>query len=903
MHGPQTDTGMYYRLNQAILDLDIVQFEETANELLGSLETRALLFEDEENFPLSRFDGWITALKFICGTFHFANNHFLNRQGDFLDSPDKYERLCKLTLVALEESERRWDIDVPDLPAWIARQGAAGTKVRNNLSNTINYLMRDAYRFNHKKTFDLTVLPHMARQFDISLLVSLYSSGIFPMNQDPVRDIVMDRVDTLNKYLLDDGKNSARELVFSFESTTSVMRNLVSTAIRCNRNLLNADLVDRLVERYNLASEGQIGKPAFNAALPSLKGRSEYAEFMSSTHAQLSQATLQSTLDDQAEMRMNGDFSGCELAFLDRTTLRHLNLGMITQVIGITRLCPDVREQRRVVDGLKSRLAHFAQRPAVNGDVNFIARCIELDQLDGDVRIAEDHHKAITHLIRTKKVKAAPVSSATLEDVKKVALFSFDQDRVLPNLVSAMLPILQDDGYAFFNLAADCFQSDAVQPWKFSPRVTSNMRHLEGITALDGELLNDWIFDPEHRIIRCNGINIFQGLYERISRVQKRFEVDWNAPSTIQFRDIWVRQIDRLVSALDGVRAVCESRDIKVLLMSLQSHFAPYCMLRAYAEQYPNTFSHLTFNSSYENWKSNMSGERLSTVTLINNTRVPEPSNPAFGTAEDFENWFASVYQNDKVELWNEYKELVSLNRAGELTQETSLFLRDIRQKAAHSKNVFCALGKIPYDLAVPYQGGPGHTDFQDWINHTIESVQDSDTLLLIKPHPHELNYQISGKPNQGFIDLIHVAVNKNVVILPHRGISFPHLDSIVDHYTCWNGSSIAELGAKGMSIIACDDWASKNYPIDVMMPKNRDSYRSFLRGDQALEMHADFEVKSKAYVIYLTMAPFSIRYPFTDRSATNKNFNRAWINWDAFYDDKNFRDLENYRDMILQHV
>ena len=907
---PGTDVNFYYDINQSILDLDPEKFSHHFLQLIESLEARVDLFRDEVIFPDARFIGWLAALKFACGSFHFGNGFYLARLGSFIDSDEFFDRLCGLAVAATHETGERWKFTAPDLDTWIAQHPSAAEPHRISTANILNYLSREAYLFNYRSSFERFILPILKTNFDLSVrMIGFSNSPFMTTDNDPIMDLCRSNIEALNNYLLNRSASKVTDLVFDFEHTKTLMGRLVGCAIKANKNVQDIKANTDLIEKYNLGTE----RNKKNAMYPLAKAHilefqtesRDYTpplaqEICTNTHPY--QPTFHEQFLDLQNNLSSGNFSAANFDFLSHDVLSGLSLGQIHQVIGITRLCPRLARQREILNGLIRRIAKLGQDWRINSNVNLIARCIELNQLEGDIKIAEDNHAGIRYLIENGELKL-PECAKVSELGSKIVLFCFDQDRVLPNLLVALLPTLQREGFEFFNLSADCFESELVQPWKMTPRLSANLQHVEGLETAKQDLLCEWVIDPSNRNITCNGINVYQGLYERVSRVQKRFVVDWNAPSSVLFKKMWIRQIDRLTYTLDQVRCYCEQAGIKVLLTSLQSHFAPYCMLRSYADAFPNQFEHVTFNSSYENWKSNMAGDQLSTLTLMNNTRFEAPSHPAFGRAENFNTWYQDVYLPNKEALWEEHGKLVSLNRAGELTPESQAILEQIKERSRKAKRVFCALGKIPYDLVVPYQGGPGHSDMKDWITHMAESVRGSETLLLIKPHPHELSYQISGKPNEGFIDLIESPDNENVFVLPHRGISLPHLDGLVDHFTCWNGSSIAELGANGKSIMASDDWARKNYPIEVFTASNREEATAILRGEKELQMHPDFEEKSKAYVVYLTIAPFAVFYPFANRSASNKDFNRAWINWDKLKNPENIARLNKSYDLIRPHI
>ena len=291
---------------------------------------------------------------------------------------------------------------------------------------------------------------------------------------------------------------------------------------------------------------------------------------------------------------------------------------------------------------------------------------------------------------------------------------------------------------------------------------------------------------------------------------------------------------------------------------------------------------HVTISSSYENWKTNVSGAPLSTVALLNNTTNPSPSLPAFGTAHGFEVWLRSSTSGRSTEHRDLAAALTSVQRAGPTSREATWFLERIREDQSAGRTVFCLLGKIPYDLAVPNQGGPAHASMSDWLNHSIRVINQSEnSVLYIKPHPHETNDSIAARPMQGFLDMIAEPLSDRITTLPHRGVNVTDLVGEVDVFLVWNGSSIAELGALGATVVASDEWATRNYPIEVFAPSDRDHYERILMGVQPPAMHRDFQTLSEAYVVYLTEAPFALPYPMVDRSSTNVRFNSAMVQFE----------------------
>src|SRR5204862_498482 len=58
---------------------------------------------------------------------------------------------------------------------------------------------------------------------------------------------------------------------------------------------------------------------------------------------------------------------------------------------------------------------------------------------------------------------------------------------------------------------------------------------------------------------------------------------------------------------------------------------------------------------------------------------------------------------------------------------------RRILEWRARGGKVACLFGRVVCDSAVPFDGGPVHSDLRDWLRHSIEAVRGSNTLLLIK--------------------------------------------------------------------------------------------------------------------------------------------------------------------------
>ena len=66
-------------------------------------------------------------------------------------------------------------------------------------------------------------------------------------------------------------------------------------------------------------------------------------------------------------------------------------------------------------------------------------------------------------------------------------------------------------------------------------------------------------------------------------------------------------------------------------------------------------------------------------------------------------------------------------------------------------------------------QGGAAHAGMKDWFDHTVAVVRrHPDTLLLVKPHPHELRDEIALYPTEVLQDWMPNPPPENIIFLPH---------------------------------------------------------------------------------------------------------------------------------------
>ncbi len=195
----------------------------------------------------------------------------------------------------------------------------------------------------------------------------------------------------------------------------------------------------------------------------------------------------------------------------------------------------------------------------------------------------------------------------------------------------------------------------------------------------------------------------------------------------------------------------------------------------------------------------------------------------------------------------------------------------------ARGGRVACLFGRVVCDSAVPFDGGPVHADLRDWLNDTIEAVRGSDTLLLIKPHPHELNEQIATYLNQHFRDLIDRPLPENAIYLGHRWFDIAALAPRVDLGTVYNGTVAVELALQGVPCLQMNHFGPIDYPLGHPVAATREDYHAMLRFERPVAAEPDLALRAALWLDYMSNGRFALDYRYHARPVTNRVVYPPW--------------------------
>lgn len=388
--------------------------------------------------------------------------------------------------------------------------------------------------------------------------------------------------------------------------------------------------------------------------------------------------------------------------------------------------------------------------------------------------------------------------------------------------------------------------------------------------------IDDIGIDTTRGLFEFDGIDLSHPLLEdaRISR--RAFNVDLTCPVLSNYLSSLCQWTVRYARALEYARQSLAGQGLRCGLMSLFNSRLPDAMFRMYCDDRgdPDNFFCLHTANGYENYFKNFSTNISTRCVIRNVTKYSHVRASSMPIPELFERY----YENHKGDLANvlaRVEDVASIRRttAGVSVQDPAAVECEARimKWRENGGKVVCLMGRVVCDSAVPFDGGPAHKDLSDWLNHSIEAVCGSNTLLLIKPHPHELNEQIGTYLNEYFSDLLKVEIPENVIMLGHKWFDIQSLKRFVDLGVVYNSTAAIELALQEIPAVLCGHFGPIDYPVGHLVPKSRRQYENMLRFKSRAKPAPDMRARAAMWLQYMSLSGFIQDYRYHSRPTTNK--------------------------------
>ena len=396
---------------------------------------------------------------------------------------------------------------------------------------------------------------------------------------------------------------------------------------------------------------------------------------------------------------------------------------------------------------------------------------------------------------------------------------------------------------------------------------------------------------PGRRII-CRGMNIYQPVFEIISRYQFTYGFHYETDAWVRYKtNSLIKLFNTFFRYAENVEKWAISRGKKVYFISNAPHIHYAAAFRIYCEEkgFRNGLNYICTSPGYDNYFLNATDPRSETATALNLTRNLKSRNSFLGTSEGFERY----YENNRWRL-PEIREKMqkhleaqrSRDRMRDSNEAKEETLRQIRQAKSEGRKILLLNGKVIVDLAVKYTKGCVHSDMREWITHAVDFAnRNSDkVLLLIKPHPHEGRKDLifTSEKIDDLSSLIDVDMGENVIYLDKDMFTNSELAPYMDLGLVWNGTSSLEFAAQGKKVLLADVWGHYDYPIGFVFPKTIEEYERYMLDPSLMKEREDIGDRAITFLEYMGSDDVRIQNLYSKTTLMNIHQFESSINAEA---------------------
>lgn len=443
------------------------------------------------------------------------------------------------------------------------------------------------------------------------------------------------------------------------------------------------------------------------------------------------------------------------------------------------------------------------------------------------------------------------------------------------NTISMVVPVLLElkrRGYAVVQLDEGMLRNEPTGIAWIDKHAGMIERVIHTDLDISDGLENEWMIDWSGRKIIADGINFYQAIFEIMTQKFRAFNFDINDPWIFRWFRYYLIRCDKALTACKSIEREVMSRGMPVRFINAGSHSAPFSVYRSFAlhhaSQYDVGFIHM--GPAYENYYSNLKSKVASTVCLENLTKYPLYRLPFLARPDLFEDW---LMQDGLYDIYrDEIDRILNYNRVGRTAElSESPYEACLREAKLSGRKIIGVYGKILCDMAVPFDGGPGHENIADWLRHTVTIASETSNLIVLKPHPHELRPEIARDLNEYWLDLIKgMSIPENVLILPHTGFNNQDLIKYLDLAVLWNGTSSLELCAQGIPVVMASHFGKHDYPVELIYPNSRSDYEKIICSNDWERPGPEKMERAALLLKYMGTEEVCVPFKYSHRPVTN---------------------------------
>lgn len=365
------------------------------------------------------------------------------------------------------------------------------------------------------------------------------------------------------------------------------------------------------------------------------------------------------------------------------------------------------------------------------------------------------------------------------------------------------------------------------------------------------KLFFKWEINHEKRIAIANNINFYGTILNFLSKSRGEYY-----PAIID--DKIKGHFKQLQISLDHSLKICldisKINDVqnydKVIFSGFEYNYPPTSAFKLFCYKFGRE-KNINFTSLAGSYRATVDEDNEIVSSIIFSNVSKNNINSRFPVRKDlFNQWinkkksmkeFEIEYPKEFIKstgLKQNFKNNISKENQN-YSEEIDLIKKEIKRR--NSKKIVCLFGHVPYDVTIEVDEGFCFLDMKDWLNKTINIVNNSEILLLIKPHPHEV-HKMHTHLKKGFLNLID-KTNDNILVLDNKmsyKIENDELFSLLDLSITWRNVTAIESMSKGIPTIACSKFPVTDC-IDFNTPKNLEDYKKMIFQKQ---LPNEFQIK-----------------------------------------------------------
>ena len=467
--------------------------------------------------------------------------------------------------------------------------------------------------------------------------------------------------------------------------------------------------------------------------------------------------------------------------------------------------------------------------------------------------VRSNNYSLLRHYQKTSEIvcKAKPP-----RETKGVVFFGY-----YGSFFSATLPIvlhrLVERGYGVYPI----FNNHLALP---VPKNSPYGKFAYALPTNDGPLRLQWTINFPEKRISALGINLYDRFFESVATLVRRYDFDWKMAHVQRLFHSLLKQTDSALFWCDQLYKTffLYPDAAKIGILSLFPYQLPEAAFFDYVMSRGNKgFRYIQFKNKAHFDLVHRGDTKPTGISAFDMGLYPDCRLSFLPARSRFEPWYIS--RKDDPEFQQQLQGIKQDLRARTSYGEGEILDR-LRQAKAAGKRIVCCIGRLLFDQSVRKDGGPGHEDMRDWLQHSVEVAADTpDLLLIIRPHPHEENPVASVRARQTLRDVLPKTLPPNVMYSQPGDMNIQALVGLIDLAVLWLGTAAYELAALGTPVAICSYAGYDQTPYNCLFPESRFAYANLLRTKNYPVPDLDAQDRGAASLHYIATSGVIKDYPY----------------------------------------